>query len=1003
MTRKLTLLFMGLVIFGLTASKAQLAGSYTIGGATPDFATVVDAATALTTQGVSAPVTFNIRDGVYTGKVVLTAITGASFTNTITFQSENADSTLVTITAPSVASGAANYTVSLNGADYITFKQLTIERSGTAVSARVIDLAAGADYNNFTNCIITNGATAATGNFNVIVYSAPGTTDNFNVFSGNVILNGSYGFYFYGGSLTTVENGNMIMNNIFSNQNVSAIQTANEADLMVSGNTITGTTATYLTGILITNCNGNTMVMENKINITNGGTGISVQQCNGLTGEVVVANNFVTINTLLGTTNTGAYGIRLSGCTKTGIYYNNVLNLADFTAASCFAFQATGAGSNVFVYNNIFDAAFSYVVGVANTAVTAMDHNDLYSYGFFFGLFNGSTALSDFVAWQSGTPYDSNSVSVDPLFVSNTDLHIQTFALNGIATPIAGITTDIDGQLRDVTTPDIGADETTPPSNDVGVTKLLSPVNGSCGDVSQTVAAIVRNYAALPQSNIMVTAIVSGTQNATLTGTIVGPIGVYKSDTVYFTPTLNTVAGDSLTIMFYTTILNDEDNSNDTLTVDSIYINAIPAPPVVPATVSTCINSPANVTATFPSTQQVYWYNAASGGQLVQTGNPLTVSPTVSTTYYAEVRDTAVSGLGCLRITEIELNDNSVAGGDYVEIQNISGGPIDATGWVVASSDSYTDINLVNATEWSLGNINAGEIQIRYDGSTTGANYWGQNLLYNGGQPGWLMIVDNLGNIVDFVAWQWSQADLLGMNVTVNGFNINVGSSWNGDGAGSCSTGSISRFGSIDNDNATDFGCPTQTEGTQNANLSSIFAACGSGCSSDRVAVTVDLLPLPTVFLGNDTTIALPNTVTLDAGAGFTSYLWSTGATTQTIVVSISSTYSVSVTDANGCVGIDVISVAVLTGINDFGANSSVSIVPNPAKDFIKVALNNFANDNYTISLINNLGQFVLTSTLDVQSSTAEQTLDLSNVERGVYYVEIKSKNGVSHNRIIVQ
>jgi hypothetical protein len=428
----------------------------------------------------------------------------------------------------------------------------------------------------------------------------------------------------------------------------------------------------------------------------------------------------------------------------------------------------------------------------------------------------------------------------------------------------------------------------------------------------------------------------------------------------------------------------------------------IPAAPVVPSNVSTCLNSPANVMATFPSTQQVYWYNAASGGQLVQAGNPLVVTPTATTTYYAEVRDTATAGLGCLRITEVELNDNSIGGGDYVEIENLSGGVIDATGWVVASSDSYTDINLVNTTQWNLGSINAGEIQIRFDASS-GASYWGSNLLYSGAQPGWLIIVDNNGNIVDFVAWQWTASEIQAMNITVNGFNITIGSAWVGDGATACSTGSVSRIGSMDNNDATDFACDPETEDTQNTNLATIFSACGSGCSSERAAVTVDVLPLPVVFIGNDTVIALPNVITLDAGAGFTSYLWSTGATTQTIVVSTSATYIVTVTDNNGCQGNDLVIVTVLTGINDFGANSSVLIAPNPAKDVIKVALNNFVNDKYTISLINNLGQMILTSSLDVQSSNAEQTIDLSGVQRGVYYVEIKSSKGISHNRIIVQ
>ncbi|MBL0053319.1 MAG: hypothetical protein IPP29_18385 [Bacteroidetes bacterium] len=47
------------------------------------------------------------------------------------------------------------------------------------------------------------------------------------------------------------------------------------------------------------------------------------------------------------------------------------------------------------------------------------------------------------------------------------------------------------------------------------------------------VSAIVRNYAALPQTNITVSAEITGTQTITLTGIITDTIDVYKSDTVF--------------------------------------------------------------------------------------------------------------------------------------------------------------------------------------------------------------------------------------------------------------------------------------------------------------------------------------------------------------------------------------------------------------------------------------------------------------------------------------
>jgi hypothetical protein len=64
-----------------------------------------------------------------------------------------------------------------------------------------------------------------------------------------------------------------------------------------------------------------------------------------------------------------------------------------------------------------------------------------------------------FAEWQNLSGLDSNSISRKPLFVSDTDLHLQDSSpCIDAGAPVPGITTDIDGDLRG-STPDIGADE----------------------------------------------------------------------------------------------------------------------------------------------------------------------------------------------------------------------------------------------------------------------------------------------------------------------------------------------------------------------------------------------------------------------------------------------------------------------------------------------------------------------------------------------------------------
>lgn len=72
------------------------------------------------------------------------------------------------------------------------------------------------------------------------------------------------------------------------------------------------------------------------------------------------------------------------------------------------------------------------------------------------------------------------------------------------------------------------------------------------------------------------------------------------------------------------------------------------------------------------------------------------------------------------------------------------------------------------------------------------------------------------------------------------------------------------------------------------------------GCDS-IVTYTVNAATNPVVNLPPNQTLCPGDEITLDAGPGYASYLWSTTATTQTIVASQPGTYTVTVTNAAGC------------------------------------------------------------------------------------------------------
>ena len=87
------------------------------------------------------------------------------------------------------------------------------------------------------------------------------------------------------------------------------------------------------------------------------------------------------------------------------------------------------------------------------------------------------------------------------------------------------------------------------------------------------------------------------------------------------------------------------------------------------------------------------------------------------------------------------------------------------------------------------------------------------------------------------------------------------------------------------------------------------------GCTNQvSQAITVNANPSVSISAGGPTTFCTGGNVTLTASSG-SSYLWSTGATTQSITASAQATYSVTVTNFNGCSG---------------SASQVVTLLPNP-------------------------------------------------------------------------
>lgn len=148
---------------------------------------------------------------------------------------------------------------------------------------------------------------------------------------------------------------------------------------------------------------------------------------------------------------------------------------------------------------------------------------------------------------------------------------------------------------------------------------------------------------------------------------------------------------------------------------------------------------------------------------------------------------------------------------------------------------------------------------------------------------------------------------VVNVTVLVGGLNVNLGPDTTLCAASYELTPSISNGSGVLNYNwSTGDQTPNITV-TQSGQYS-ITVTDSVGCEGiDTVNVTISQTGGLDLIAATDTTVCPGEAVTFDAGAGFASYLWSNGATTQDITVTDAGVYTVTVADADGCQNIDSI------------------------------------------------------------------------------------------------
>ncbi len=499
----------GAVTFNLTDASYSEAAAMTI-NANAD----ASAANTLTIKPTLANTTIGITGGTTTSVFKLNGADWIIIDGSI---SSTSNSACPPATAASRDLTISNSSTSSNSAVI----WLASAGAGAGTTNNIIkncNLAAGVDQSASTTVtfgIISSGATIGT--------TVDGADNNNNTFENNAITKATWGIYLRG-SASSSNTGNIIRQNLVGpasfgtdeigkggvviQHQTSATVSFNEIRFVgnqftqsVSGTDHIGIGVGGLDGPSPTTTNvSNSSIINNNIHDiveekTYSALGIVVAGT-GTPSNNIIANNFIYNVRSNGTVGDQAIGIGIAAGNGDKVVFNTVSLTGDMDPGSTATSTQSALGirivsttpTNLTLSNNLVSVDVSSNTGtLKHYAIVApattyawgtggSNYNNIYVNPANSQMVLGGigttvpyTAVASLASWNTQfTPnQDGASQNIAPLFTSATDLHLVPAGnalLDNMGTPVAGITNDIDCATRNVTTPDIGADEFSAPT-----------------------------------------------------------------------------------------------------------------------------------------------------------------------------------------------------------------------------------------------------------------------------------------------------------------------------------------------------------------------------------------------------------------------------------------------------------------------------------------------------------------------------------------------------------
>ena len=189
------------------------------------------------------------------------------------------------------------------------------------------------------------------------------------------------------------------------------------------------------------------------------------------------------------------------------------------------------------------------------------------------------------------------------------------------------------------------------------------------------------------------------------------------------------------------------------------------------------------------------------------------------------------------------------------------------------------------------------------------------------------------------------------------------------------------------------------TDGTAFSALSTttytVTGTDANNCSNtDMVTVTVTDGPtIMGVITHDDGTTNGAIDATITGGAAPYTISWDNAETTEDITDLAAGDYTITVTDANGCVSMMTFTVLSTVGIEN-ELDKQLLIFPNPTKGIVNIQL----EGDYSLTILDARGRLVHTS-----NEADNASVDLTSFEAGVYFIRVQKGGDNAMRRIILE